>query len=72
MSRAADDAEGGSPMKRSKSELLRTLRQAGLFDVADELEPLLPEVVDFDRDYRLLERYGLEQDVLMSQMGASP
>jgi hypothetical protein len=59
-------------MKRSKAEVLRTLRQVGLFDVADELEPVLPEVVDFDRDYRLLQRYGLEQDVLMSRMGASP
>jgi len=59
-------------MKRSKAEVLRTLRQAGLFQVADELEPVLPEIVDFDRDYRLLERYGLEQDVLMSRMGASP
>ena len=59
-------------MKRSKAELLRVLRQAGLFRVAEELEPVLPEVVDFDRDHRLLERYGLEQDVLMSRMGASP
>jgi hypothetical protein len=52
--------------------VLRVLRKAGLFQVADELEPVLPEVVDFDRDYRLLERYGLEPDVLMSRMGASP
>jgi hypothetical protein len=59
-------------MQRSKAELLRVLRRAGLFHVADELEPLLPEVVDFDRDHELLERYGLEQDVLMSRMGASP
>jgi len=59
-------------MKRSKAELLRVLRHAGLFQLADELEPVLPEVVDFDRDHQLLERYGLEQDVLMSRMGASP
>jgi hypothetical protein len=59
-------------MKRSKAEVLRVLRKAGLFQVADELEPVLPEVVDFDREYRLLERYGLEPDVLMSRMGASP
>jgi hypothetical protein len=58
--------------KRSKAEVMRPLRQVGLFEVADELEPVLPEIVDFDRDYRLLERYGLEQDVLMSRMGASP
>lgn len=59
-------------MKRSKAEVLRVLRNAGLFQAADELEQVLPEVVDFDRDYRLFERYGLEQDVLMSRMGASP
>jgi hypothetical protein len=59
-------------MKKTKAELLHTLRQAGLSDVADEIEPVLPDIVDFDRDYRLLERYGLEQDVLMSRMGASP
>jgi hypothetical protein len=59
-------------MKRSKAEFLRVLRHAGLFQIADELEPLLPEVVDFDRDHQLLERYGLEQDVLMSRLGGSP
>jgi hypothetical protein len=59
-------------MKRSKAEMLHALRRAGLFHVADELEQLLPDVVDFDRDSELLARYGLEQDVLMSRMGASP
>lgn len=59
-------------MKRTKAELLRVLRHAGLFHLADELEPVLPEVVDFDRDHRLLERYGLERDVLTSRMGGSP
>jgi len=59
-------------VKRSKAEVLRALRRAGLFREADELEPVLPEVVDFERDHRLLERYGLEQDELMNRMGASP
>jgi hypothetical protein len=59
-------------MRRSKSEVLRALRRAGLFGVAEEIEPLLPEVVDFDRDHEVLERYGLEPDVLMSSLGASP
>lgn len=59
-------------MKRAKAEVLRVLRRAGLFDAANELEPVLPEVVDFDRDHELLERYGLSQDELMSRMGASP
>jgi hypothetical protein len=59
-------------MTMAKAEVLRVLRNAGLLQVADELEPLLPEVVDFDRDYRLFERYGLEQGVLRDRMGASP
>jgi hypothetical protein len=59
-------------MKMAKAEVLRVLRNAGLREVADELQPLLPEVVDFDRDYRLFERYGLEQGVLRDRMGASP
>jgi hypothetical protein len=48
------------------------LRHAGLFHVAEELEPVLPEVVDFDRDHALLERYGLDIDTLMNRMGAGP
>ena len=59
-------------MKRSKAQFLRVLRHAGLFHLADELEPVLPDVVDFDRDYELLQRHGLEQDVLASLMGGSP
>jgi hypothetical protein len=59
-------------MKMAKAEVLRVLRNVGLREVADELQPLLPEVVDFDRDYRLFERYGLEQGVLRDRMGASP
>jgi len=67
-----DVSPGRCAMKRSKKEFLRALRHAGLFRIADELEPVLPEVVDFDRDHELLERYGLERDVLMSRLGGSP
>jgi len=59
-------------MRRTKAEFLRVLRNAGLFEVAEELAPVLPDVVDFDRDQTLLERYGLHQDELMNRMGGSP
>jgi hypothetical protein len=59
-------------MQRTRAEFLRVLRHAGLFDVADELAPVLPEVVDFDRDHELFERYGLNPDELISRMGGSP
>jgi len=59
-------------MQRTRAEFLRVLRNAGLFQVAEELAPVLPEVVDFDRDQELLERYGLHQDDLVNRMGGSP
>lgn len=59
-------------MKRSKAHVLRVLRNTGLFEVAKALESELPDVVDFDRDFGLFERHGLELDVLMSRMGGSP
>ena len=59
-------------MQRTRAEILRVLRNAGMFDVADELAPVLPEVVDFDRDRALLERYRLDPAELVSRMGGSP
>jgi hypothetical protein len=59
-------------LKRSRAEVLRVLRNAGLADVAEELAPLLPEVVDLERDHELFERYRLSQDELMDRMGGSP
>ena len=59
-------------MKRTRVEVLRVLRNAGLFGVAEELAPVLPDVVDFDRDHALLERYGVDRDELVSRMGGSP
>ena len=64
--------EGLTRMRRSRAEFLRVLRDAGLFQVAEELASVLPEIVDFDRDQQLLERYGLHQDELMNRMGGSP
>jgi hypothetical protein len=59
-------------MKRTKAEVLRVLRHAGLPQVAEELEPELPDVVDFDRDHALFERYELDAEELMNRLGASP
>jgi hypothetical protein len=59
-------------MQRTRAEVLRVLRHAGLSEVAEELAPLLPDVVDFDRDHALFERYQLSPDELMSRMGGSP
>jgi hypothetical protein len=59
-------------MQLSRVEVLRVLRNAGLFQEADELAPVLPEVVDIDRDHQLFERWGVDRDVLISRMGGSP
>jgi hypothetical protein len=59
-------------MKRTRVQVLRVLRNAGLFQMAEELAPVLPEVVDFDRDHELFERYGVDRAELTSRMGGSP
>jgi len=59
-------------MKRTRVQVLQVLRNAGLFGVAEQLAPVLPEVVDFDRDHALFERYGVDRDELVSRMGGSP
>jgi hypothetical protein len=59
-------------MKLARAEVLRVLRNAGLFQAADGLAPVLPEVVDIERDHQLFERWGVDRDVLVSQMGGSP
>jgi hypothetical protein len=57
--------------QRTREEVLRVLRNAGLFQLAEDLAPVLPEVVDVGRDHEIFERYGLDQDALMSRMGGS-
>jgi hypothetical protein len=59
-------------MQLPRTEVLRVLRNAGLRGVADELSSQLPEVVDFDRDRPLFDRYAVDLDVLVSRMGGSP
>lgn len=59
-------------MQQSRAEVLRVLRHAGLSRVAEELAPSLPDVVDFDRDHELFERYGLDAEELVSRLGGSP
>jgi hypothetical protein len=57
-------------MKMPRAEVLRVLRRAGLPQIADELAPELPEILDRDRP--LFDRYGLNLDLLVSRMGGSP
>jgi len=68
--RAATNKEEAT--QRTRSEVLRVLRTAGLFELAETLAPVLPEVVDLGRDHEIFERYGLDRDELMSRLGGSP
>jgi uncharacterized protein (DUF2267 family) len=59
-------------MQRSRTEVLRVLRNAGMTQEADELASQLPDVVEFPRDHELFERYRLNPEELVSRMGGSP
>jgi hypothetical protein len=39
---------------------------------AEALAPVLPDVVDLDRDGELLARHGVSHDDLISRLGGSP
>ena len=57
----------------SRAELVRLLRRTGYTaDLIDEIAAQLPDPVEVDREWRLLERYGITRGLLMERMGASP
>jgi hypothetical protein len=56
-----------------KAELTRVLERADLpDDLIAEVTGELPDLVDFDRDAAVLDRYGLTRDRLVDMMGGSP
>jgi hypothetical protein len=64
--------EKGSIMKVPRAEVLRVLRRAGLFEIADKLALELPDIVDRERDRPFFDRYDISLDMLVSRMGGSP
>jgi hypothetical protein len=59
-------------MQCSRQEVVDLLRSTGLPEVAEEASRSLPDPVDFERAAKLLYRYGITKDVLISRMGGSP
>jgi hypothetical protein len=60
-------------IKMPKAELTRVLERADLpDDLIAEVTGELPDLVDFDRDAAVLDRYGLTRDRLVDMMGGSP
>jgi hypothetical protein len=64
--------EGTTMTTLPRAEVLRVLRRAGLPQAAEALAPVLPELVDLDRDIGIFLRHGVEEDVLVDRMGGSP
>lgn len=58
-------------MQIAREEVLRVLRRAGMTESAEALAPVLPEIVDLDRDGELLARHGVTHDDLISRLGGS-
>jgi hypothetical protein len=59
-------------MLMRKHEIVRMLRRAGLPQVAEEAERLLPEEFELERAQEFGARYGVTRDGLISRMGGSP
>jgi hypothetical protein len=45
---------------------------AGLPDLADEAQRVLPDPVEYDHAARFLAQYGITKDELISRRGGSP
>jgi hypothetical protein len=66
-------AMNGRIQQMPKAELTRVLERADLpDDLIEEVTGELPDLVDFDRDAAVLDRYGLTRDRLVDMMGGSP
>ena len=55
-----------------RSDVVATLRKAGLPDLAELAEKSLPDPVDRQEVQDLLAPYGLSAEVLTDRMGGSP
>jgi hypothetical protein len=56
---------------RQRGEIITVMRRVGLGDRVAEAQQTLPEVIDLDRDERLLYRLGLSLDRIVDRLGGS-
>lgn len=57
----------------SHSEFSRVLRRVGYpVTEIEEITARLPDPIDVDRDWQVLDGYGLSRERLMERVGASP
>jgi hypothetical protein len=60
------------PVDLSRQEIVRTLRRAGLADIAAAAEKSLPDPVNSKALEQFSARYGLTRQSLIDRMGGSP
>jgi hypothetical protein len=60
------------PVELSRQQIIRTLRRAGLTDVAAAAQKSLPDAVDPEVLDHFCARYGLSTGSLIDRMGGSP
>jgi hypothetical protein len=58
--------------QRTRSQIEQVMHRIGLADRVEEAHRVLPEVVDLDRDERLLLGLGLSVDRIADALGAGP
>jgi hypothetical protein len=57
----------------SKAEAMKVLLRVGFSEATiDTILSELPDPIDLDRDGAVLEKYGINRDVLVDLMGGSP
>ncbi len=59
-------------MEVSRHHVVHILRLAGLPDLADEAQRVLPDPVEYDHAARFLAQHGITKDELISRRGGSP
>ncbi|MFI0454159.1 hypothetical protein ACH34W_52980 [Actinomadura sp. 6N118] len=55
-----------------RQHVIQLLHEAGLPEVAEEAEQILPDPVEYDRAESFLAQYGVTKDELISWRGGSP
>jgi hypothetical protein len=59
-------------MEVTRRHVMRILREAGLPEVAEEAERILPDPVPYEQAESLLAQHGITRDELVSRHGGSP
>jgi hypothetical protein len=59
-------------MEVPRQHVVHILRMAGLPDLADEAQRVLPDPVEYDHAANFLAQHGITKDELISRRGGSP